>query len=65
MKFVIVRKTGAASLYLKEKDSLKVAQDKNDAYQFKTEKAAQKALESLRDKFNSPSLVKYLSVERF
>jgi hypothetical protein len=60
-----VRKTNAGTLYLKGKTSLEVAQDKNDAYQFKTEKAAQKALESLRDKFNSPSLVKYLSVERF
>jgi hypothetical protein len=63
MSFVIVRQTGASKLYLKEKDSLKVAEKVEDAFKFKTEKAAQKALESLRDKFNSPSLIKYLSIE--
>jgi hypothetical protein len=63
MSFVIVRRTGASKLYLKEKDSLKVAEKVEDACIFKTEKAAEKVLEKLKDKFNLPSLVKYLTIE--
>jgi hypothetical protein len=60
----VIRKAGENPLYLKEKDSLKVVKDKNEAYPFKTEKAAEKVLEKLREKFNSPSLVKYLTIEK-
>jgi hypothetical protein len=65
MSFVIVRRTGASKLYLKEKDSLKVAEKVEDAVKFKTKKAAEKVLEGLRGKFNSPSLVKFLTIEPY